>query len=75
MFDMKELEERIQITFPEIFAGEVMGKLTADGALLENAENQDGIFLLTASHDKEKIAEFLEWFNKITEGRGTVITN
>jgi hypothetical protein len=69
---MEDLEQKIVLIFPEVYFGEVMGKLCADGASPIDAHNDDGEFTIKAIYLKSKLTLFEQWFKKITCGKGVI---
>jgi len=69
---MNKLEIKITLTFPELYFGEVLGKLSSDGGTAIDVRNDNGIFTLEANLSKTKLAPFKQWFDKATEMLGDI---
>ena len=70
---MNESEQKFIVKFPEEYLGEVMGKLSAEGASPIDAYNDNGIFTIEASHLKSKLTQFQKWFEENTDGKGEFV--
>lgn len=57
---------------PELYAGEVMGKLTALGTTVLNVETEDGIWSITIYSECDILDEFKPWLQKITNNSGVI---
>ena len=57
---------------PEVYAGEVMGKLTALGVTVTNVETTEGVWRISAESQSDIRNEFTPWFLKVTNDLGII---
>ena len=70
---MEEHTQRYSLSFPEVYLGEVMGKLNVMGVLLENDfTNTDGVMSFNADIPIRELFSFIEWFRNITKETGEI---
>lgn len=70
---MSATANKYSITIPEVLLGDVMGHLTAIGALLlEPVDNANGLVTFRANVPTDEALQFIDWFSKTTEGEGKI---
>ena len=70
---MKEHTQRYSLSFPEVYLGEVMGKLNVMGILPENDfANTDGIMSFHTDIPVNELFSFIEWFRVTTKETGEI---
>ena len=68
---MDEELESFVVTTPEIYFGEVAGRLTTIGAWLDACQNNDGVLELKTRIPTEQVQGFREWLEVATNGNGS----
>ena len=63
---------KYMVQTPELYAGEVMGKLTVLGTTVSNVETRDGIWSITVESERDILNEFKPWLQIITNNSGVV---
>ena len=67
----KERYEYI-VRIPEIYAGEVMGRLTVLDVAVEDIETKNATWTITAQSGKSIINEFGSWLKELTDDVGVI---
>jgi len=67
----KETYEYI-VKIPEIYAGEVMGRLTILDVAAESVDVKNGTWIITAQSRENILSEFEHWLLELTNGTGTI---